>query len=205
VKEQIFQAVITLTALINPVVCAAIFSRCTQGLPPEQKRIEALVGVLSIGSILIISAVAGTHILKAFGISLDAFTCAGGAILIYIGVGMLRSANTPGNPESESKPPQSGKVSLTPLILFGASPGTITGVITVGATHHSESSLPLPAIIGVLISTLILAVALSIASRIPTKQKAPSFIRRMISCYMGVIVIAMGVQFMLTGIRDFMQ
>ena len=58
--------------------------------------------------------------LQIFGISLDAFSIAGGGVLTWIGFSMLR-----GNPAQTKGPSKDGaaeKRSLAPLILFAASP-----------------------------------------------------------------------------------
>jgi small neutral amino acid transporter SnatA (MarC family) len=79
----------------------------------------------------------GTAILGVFGISLNAFICAGGGILAWIGVSMLKSAQKDSNAGSSQV--SKSKLSLAPLILFAASPGTITGVITIAAESASAA------------------------------------------------------------------
>ena len=200
-KEHI-QAVVTILALVNPVMCAEIFSDCVGNIPRKGKVKEAIKAVTSIGIILLIAAIAGTSILKAFGVSLDAFSCAGGGILVWIGASMLRSAQS--KPKTGSTEPTVSSTSLTPVILFAASPGTITGVITVAASHDKRF-LPITAIIGVAATLVVLALLLFISIRFSKGQRKPTMAKKMITSYMGVIVIAMGVQFSLAGIKAFMS
>ena len=99
----------------------------------------------------------------------------------------------------------SGVAALAPMILFAASPGTITGVITIAAVH-SETDIPLTALVGVggvLTFTLILPLLVSRKTRDPD-AKPPTLARNMLSRYMGLIVIAMGFQYALTGYKAFM-
>jgi multiple antibiotic resistance protein len=199
-KEHL-QAVVTILALVNPVMCAEIFSNCTGNIPRQLKYQEAIKAVTTIGIILLIAAMAGTSILKAFGVSLDAFSCAGGGILVWIGASMLRSA--PDKPKPGFTESRVSSTSLTPLILFAASPGTVTGVITV-AVSHEKRFLPLTAIVGVTITLIVLALVLFISIRFSKGESKPTMAKQMISSYMGVIVIAMGMQFLLFGIRAFM-
>lgn len=198
-KEQI-QAIVTIMALVNPAMCLAIFSRCVYGLSERDKSREAVKAVLFIAVILIISSLFGAQIINIFGISLSAFACAGGGILVWIGADMLRSAGK----EIESKDPSASanSVSITPLILFAASPGTIVGVITVAASH-SNTNLPLTAITGVLVTLLILFLVLFASIRLKPENSKESMLKKIVTSYMGVIVIAMGVQFFLTGIQEF--
>jgi MarC family integral membrane protein len=63
-------------------------------------------------------------VLNLFGVSLDAFMVAGGGVLAWLGFAMLRGL-PPGSAPAAAVP--HANPSLTPLILFAASPGTITG------------------------------------------------------------------------------
>ena len=71
--------------------------------------------------------------MRVFGVSLDAFSVAGGGVLAWIGLTMLRANSA--QAQDPSKEGADEKPSITPLILFAASPGTITGVITLAVTH----------------------------------------------------------------------
>ena len=200
--NEYIQAFVTIIALVNPAICAQMFSDCTANTPREQKTMVVVRSVATIGIILLIAAFAGVSILNVFGVSLDAFSCAGGGILIWIGMTMLKSAQS--SPHSASAESSKARDSVTPLILFAASPGTITGVITVSASHQ-QRFIPITAIVGVLSTLFVLAVVLILSVRFSRDRHEPSMAKRMITSYMGVIVIAMGAQFVLTGIKAFMS
>lgn len=200
--EKEIQAFVTILSLVNPVTCATIFNGIVGGLSQKQRLIAAAKALAAISVILLISAIFGNSILGAFGVSLDAFSCAGGGILIFIGIGMMRTAT--GQSEPPSAKPQTEVASLGPIILFGASPGTITGVITVGASHGGDP-VPVTSVGAVLACMILLGISLTLVAVSARGNKGMGFIRQIMSSYMGVIVIAMGVQFMLTGIRDFLS
>jgi multiple antibiotic resistance protein len=147
--------------------------------------------MLAVLIILIIAAFAGQYILKAFGISMDAFKIVGGIIISYIGFQMLGS--------NKSNVSSSGG-SLNELIMFAASPGTIAMVITL-AIVHNQSNIPTTAIIGSTVAVLITLVIM-ILIQLLSKNKKPGG-QTMFSKFMGLIIIAMGLQFLLTGIKDF--
>ncbi len=112
--------------------------------------------------------------------------------------GNNNSAQNPSGPAGDEK------ASLTPLILFAASPGTITGVITVAASHKT-SDFPVTALIAVATAVTVMwlvLLALSSSRKAPAKS---SFLRDTVTRFMGLIVVAMGVQFALTGYRAFMR
>lgn len=199
--KEYTQAVVTLLALINPLVCVRIFMDCVSNLPKDQRIVEAVKAITTIGMVLYASSFFGMAVLKAFGISIPAFSCAGGAILAWIGAGML----TPKSEEPDALPGiTSKKTSLSPLILFAASPGTITGVITIAAAHN-KPSLPVTAIAGVTVAVAVLAIALLLAATLAKGRSHKSGMQKMISSYMGVLIIAMGIQFMLNGISSYLH
>lgn len=196
------QAIVTLLALINPVVCAAIFLRTKETQSRPALVANATRGALAVLVILVLAALLGAKILHAFGISLDAFSVAGGGVLAWIGFSMLSGNTTSANqskPESDN--PQS---SLTPLILFAASPGTITGVITL-AVAHSKLAIPVTALVAVAVGATAMWLAIILAIYLGDHNKGGGFVRDTATRFMGLIVIAMGVQFALTGIRAFMR
>jgi multiple antibiotic resistance protein len=119
-KEHL-QALITVLSLVNPVVCGAVFARIEAHRSRVEQIADATKTALSVAVILVIAALVGTQLLHMFGVSLDAFMVAGGGVLSWMGFRMLSghgSSTVPPNASSRSG------TSLTPLILFAASPGT---------------------------------------------------------------------------------
>lgn len=197
--QETLQAFLTLVALVNPAMCATIFRNSTGPLSKAQCAFYALKGTIVISIVLMISAMFGADILSVFGITLDAFSVAGGGILCFIGVKMMMAANSP--TPVDVKHSDAHVVSLTPLIMFAASPGTITGVITISS---SQSGATLPTILAALLVSILLLFILIASSYMPVKAGQPSLARQMITNYLGVIVIAMGVQFAFEGFKHFM-
>jgi len=137
--------------------------------------------------------------LHVFGVSLDAFMVAGGGVLAWMGFSMLSGkASVSGSPgmRSDSGP------SLTPLILFAASPGTITGVITISAAH-TRLKLPITALVAVGVATAVTWLVMLAAARLGGKREGSGFLRDTMTRLMGLVVLSMGVQFALTGLHAF--
>ena len=65
---------------------------------------------------------------------------------------MLRGSSSDNKPASHDS---ATKASLAPLILFAASPGTITGVIMLAATH-TRLMFPITALVAVVVATAIM-------------------------------------------------
>ncbi|MGO9114721.1 MAG: MarC family protein [Thermoguttaceae bacterium] len=197
------QAIITVLTLINPLMCAAIFAGIEGGRPRGAQLADSAKAVLAVLMILVLAALFGQRLLGLFGVSLDAFMVAGGSVLAWIGFGMLRGG--PGGSQPSGDGAASENRSLTPLILFAASPGTITGVITL-AVAQTREKLPVTALVAVCVGASVMWLAIALVVRFGSRPRGGNgFVRDTITRFMGLIVIAMGVQFALTGIRAFMR
>jgi multiple antibiotic resistance protein len=198
-QEQL-QAIVTVLSLVNPVVCGAMFARIEGNRPPVERRADAMKVALAIVVILTVAALIGTRLLHLFGVSLDAFMVAGGGVLAWMGFSMLsgQASSSPVSPEATSNP----GASLTPLILFAASPGTITGVITLSAAH-TRLGFPVTALVAVAVASVLTWLAMLLVARVAQQKDGGGFARDSITRFMGLIVLSMGVQFALTGLRQF--
>lgn len=190
--ESITQTIIALLAVINPVVCGTILLKIGNG---NKLKGNILSGIKAMGVvliILIIAAIGGQYILKAFGISLDAFKLVGGVILAFLGFQMLGS--------SKSDPNQDNSKGLDNLIFFAASPGTIVMVITLASVHHT-SKYPATVLIGITIAIFITIIIMTLMQFLSSHKKSSG--RGIVSKFMGLIIVSMGLQFILDGLKDF--
>lgn len=193
--ELYLQAFVTVLSLINPVVCAMIFAGTESTRSSSQRLADATKAAIAVLVVLELSALFGAPVLNLFGISLDVFSVAGGGVLVWMGFSMLRGTTAASSDNSSS---------LTPLILFAASPGTITGVITL-AVAHSGSELPVTAMTAVAGATLVMWLVMVLLARGSGKAGGGGFVRSIVQSFMGLIVMAMGVQFGLKGLSSFIQ
>ena len=198
--HQALQAIVTVLAVINPVVCGSIFLTLTPKLRPVQRRQAAVKVALSILIILVASALIGLRVLSIFGISLDVFRIVGGMIIAYMGFDMLRGRQTVGQ-AAPANDDTDAPSSLAPLVMFAAGPGTITAVVTLAAVHTSDG-LPVTAIVAAVVGAGITLAALLLAIGVGTHlgQRTQAIVTR----FMGLIVASMGMQFVLTGLKAFL-
>ena len=199
--HQILQAIVTVLAVINPVVCGSLFLNLTPNLTaPERQRAAAKVA-LNILVILIGSALVGLKVLSIFGISLDVFRVVGGMIIAYMGFDMLRGSHT-----VAQSPPESGDAniqgSLVPLLMFAAGPGTITAVVTLAAVHTPDG-LPMTALIAALVGTAVTFAALILAVRLGPRLGRGT--QATVTRFMGLIVSSMGMQFVLVSLKAWFE
>jgi multiple antibiotic resistance protein len=195
--HNIVQAIVTVLAIINPVVCATIFSALTSTLAPTQRRWSAITVALSILIILVGSAVIGLRVLSIFNISLDVFGIVGGMIVAYMAFDMLRGHQTVGQ---ASPTDDEATKSLAPLIMFAAGPGTITAIVTLAAVHTPDGvpvTAVAAAVVGAAVTFAMLLVATGLGSRLDRRTQA------VVTRFMGLIVSSMGMQFVLTGLKTF--
>jgi multiple antibiotic resistance protein len=197
--EQQLQAIATVLSLVNPVICGAMFAQIEAGQARAARLADATKAALAVLVILVVAALAGARVLQVFGVSLDAFSVAGGGVLAWIGLTMLRANSAPAR--GHSKEGSDEERSIGPLILFAASPGTITGVITL-AVAHSGLLLPVTALVAVAVATAVMWVVMVLMARGGTRASG-GFLRDTATRFMGLIIVAMGVQFALTGVRSF--
>jgi multiple antibiotic resistance protein len=86
--------------------------------------------------------------------------------------------------------------------MFAAGPGTITTVVTLAAVHTPDG-FPVTAIvasvIGAAITLAVLFLAVGMGSHLGRSTQA------MVTRFMGLIVASMGMQFVLTGLKEFLS
>lgn len=190
---NLLHSIIGILAVINPMVCGAMLLNIEGSKLKKEKILDGIKAMTAVMIILLISAIAGRSILNMFGISMDAFKAVGGIILSMIGFNMLLGSKNNANQDK----PQKG---LTPLIFFAASPGTISMVITLAAAQNQEG-LPITTIIGIVVSVLITILLMIILVYTSSKKKSQG--NGILSKFMGLIIVSMGLQFMLDGLKHF--
>src|SRR5271165_2911940 len=88
------QAIVTVLSLVNPLMCGAIFVQVEGTRPRREQLARATNAALAVLVILVLAALCGIRVLQLFGVSLDAFSVAGGGVLSWIGFAMLRGSPT---------------------------------------------------------------------------------------------------------------
>ncbi len=201
--EAYFQALIALLAIANPVGAAPVFLELVRGFSRDQKRSAALRASLAVFAILAVSAVAGQAILSLFGISLPAFRTAGGLVIVLMGLEMLRGETTrvqqdPGDPDAAE-----GAILVPFAMPLVAGPGAITTVITLAIAHRAPSFpfVPFVALVGSAGVAVVLWLILLLM--IGNERLLGMRAKRILTRFMGLILIAIGFQLGLDGVREF--
>jgi multiple antibiotic resistance protein len=87
-------------------------------------------------------------------------------------------------------------------VLFAASPGTIAGVISI-AVVHSRTELPLTALVAVAAATLFTWLVILMVARGKPNPAGSGFVQSTVQSFMGLIVMAMGLQIGLKGLTTY--
>ena len=94
------------------MICGVMFAQIEADQSRAIRIADATKAALAVLVILLVAAMAGARVLQIFGVSLDAFSIAGGGVLTWIGFSMLHG-NSP-QTNDPSKDGAAAKRSLTP-------------------------------------------------------------------------------------------
>ena len=194
--EVWLQSVIAIVAITNPVGAVPVFLSLTDSMDAAQRRKASIKAALAVFCILSVSSFLGAHILGMLGISMQAFRAGGGLVILLMGLEMLRGTKTKVQGESQVEPEDE---LLVPFAMpFVAGPGAITTVMTLAAGKQLATwSL----VVSIALSSLLLLVTLLGSGWIGT-HVSPR-VHRIFLRFMGLILLALGVQFMLVGVQEF--
>ena len=206
-SEVALPAFATLFVIIDPLGLTPVFVALTRDQPPAARRRVARLAVLLAAAVLLLFAFFGKAILGLFGISMPAFRIAGGILLFMIAVEMLfeKRAERRRRALSHKEPPHAWRavddVWVFPLgIPLIAGPGAITSVILLMGRHAGDAAAQatiVAVLLAVLLLTWLLFAVVSHAARFLSETAV-----RAISRVLGIILAALAVEFVLTGLRD---
>jgi multiple antibiotic resistance protein len=181
------EAFVLLLGIIDPLASLAAFLSLTKGMEDKEKSRIAIKAVLVAALVFFIFAIGGNNILSILGVSIQSFKAAGGIILILLGVQMSLGLSFPKEKEDVS---EIAVVIATPLI---TGPATITTAIILS----NDVGVATTAIAGSL-AFLITLISLVFATRL-VKLVGRAGIQIM-STMIGIVTIAWGLQFVLSGV-----
>lgn len=92
--SEAFYSFVTLLAMVNPLSAAAAFGTLTEGQSAKEQTRIAVRATIFAALILIGFGYAGEALLKAVGVSMQAFRIAGGLLLFRVGANMVFAQQT---------------------------------------------------------------------------------------------------------------
>jgi len=189
--------------IVNPLGATLIYVSLTTNLDRPARDAVARAACRYAFIILLIVALIGTWILQLFGITLEAFRIAGGILLFGIGMEMVyaKTSRTKLTATEKYESRDTEDISIMPLAIpMIAGPGAITTTIVL----MNEATTMTPIAMGIVLVSIAISIVLTyymmrnsdyILKRIGQREY------RAINRLMGMLLIAIAVQFVINGIR----
>lgn len=204
--EDLTFAVVAFSAvffIVDPLIAVPFFLSITAGDSREKRQRTAATASLWAAGMLVLFAVAGGFIFRAFGISLGAFKVAGGLILFLTAIDQMRAepARTRSTKEEEQESAAREDVAIVPMAIpMLAGPGAIATVMVL-MSRAAWQPVRTAAVFGSILVTCTVAWLLMRWATL-----AERFLRqttlRVLERVMGLLLAAIAVEFVAGGIRD---
>ena len=201
--ELLFNALITLLVVIDPVGVAATFGAMTAELPRRERARIARKGVWIAAGILYFFALTGNAFINAIGITLPAFRIAGGILLFFLAIDMILVRQS--GMHAATKPEQAELGHRKDIAVFPvaipliAGPGAITSVLLHMGTAWPTTWTAI-GLLGVIALALIVTFAmLRLAG--PVMDLLGVTGTHVVGRVLGILLAALAVQFVLDGVR----
>jgi multiple antibiotic resistance protein len=190
--------------IVNPFGATLIYVALTEDMEYSTKIMVAKESCRIAFLVLLVFAIAGTWILTLFGITLEAFRIAGGILLFGIAMEMVyaKTSRTKMTATEKYESIDAADVSVMPMAIpMIAGPGSITTVVVLTNEALQYSLLSVGLVIGavtitILTTYLLLVNAESIVAKIGQREY------RVINRLMGILLMAIAVQFVLNGLSS---
>ncbi|HEU4563836.1 MAG TPA: MarC family protein [Gemmatimonadaceae bacterium] len=191
----------SLLAIVNPLSAIPLFVAATGDYDDLHRQAALRKAVVTAVLVLVAFALLGTWILRIFGITTDAFRVTGGLLFLGIGYDMMRAkrSRVRATKREEAEASHREDVGIIPLgIPTLAGPGAITTVVTLstGAEYVWQRLIVLATIPVVMAASwMVLRLAPVLLQRLGTTGM------NIFTRLMGLLVMVVGTQFVLTGAR----
>ncbi|WP_275423377.1 MarC family protein [Geomonas subterranea] len=192
--------VLALFATANNVAAIPLFLALTRGLTPKQHLKVCNIATLTSFVTMVVSLFTGVAVLNFFEIGIPAFRIAGGLLLLRTGFSMMSV-----NPVSSESPVENTSLSnviSTAIIPIGipltTGPGTMSTIILFSSTGTRDINTHLLILIAIAIVTAVIWISFLKAPIIARVLRSTGL--DVLTKIFGLITLALGVQFILTGL-----
>ncbi|MBK0370917.1 MarC family NAAT transporter [Flavobacterium agrisoli] len=195
-----------LFSVLNPIGTVPIFVGLTQDDSNIERNRISLWTSINVFLILTISFFVGQYALSFFGISIDALRIAGGIVILNSGFSLLSgkiSKKRGINKKVENDAQKRNDIALTPLAIpMLAGPGSISLLIAFYQEHHQPLEIFI-AVLAILCTSIVIFVILKSAHYLSRFLGASGIVA--ISRIIGFIVIAIGIQYIVSSIINIIK
>lgn len=188
-----------LFAVANNIPAIPLYLNLIEGLSPSDRSKVCYTASLTAFLTMIISMVTGMGILSFFGISVSAFRIAGGLLLLGTGFSMMNSVKKSIEEASVNTLAKSISTAIIPIAIpLTTGAGTMSTVILFTQDIHHFKYLELELFSAIVVMSLINYFAFRYAPKL-VRLVGPTGMDVLTKIF-GLITLALGVQFILTGI-----
>ncbi|MBN8815607.1 MAG: MarC family protein [Sphingomonas sp.] len=199
--ELYLSAFVTFFVVIDPPGCAPIYAGLTNGATPAARRAMAIRATVVAAIILFVFAAVGEAILHALGVSLPAFSIAGGIMLFLIALEMVFERRTERREDRAAKvasTPEVEDVSIFPMAMpMIAGPGSIASVMLTMSRNHGLERV---AIVLAALATILALTLVALLAAGPLMKLLGARVESVITRILGVLLGALAVQFVIDGL-----
>lgn len=197
-------ALATIFSVIDPVGISPLFLALTPELDRKERTSVMRRATLVASAILFVFAFVGRYLLSALGITVPAFSIAGGILLLLIAIDMLfgRTSRTKETPEEGMEALLGSDISVFPLAIpIVAGPGAIATVVLYMSQAGTNASkvVSVLAALAISLAAVYLSMRLSGVVLVLLRETGVHVVGRV----MGILLAALAVQFILNGIGTY--
>jgi multiple antibiotic resistance protein len=171
--ESVLVTLAALLPIVNPLGTAPIFLAMTADLPLQARRHLAAVVARNAFVMLTVAMLAGSYVLRFFGISLPVVRVAGGLVLLASGWRLLHAGeppDTPPRPVTEAWERELARRGFYPLTFpLTVGPGSTSIAITLGARSATGRPATFPDLVVDLVGIALVALAVYLSYRFASR------------------------------------
>jgi multiple antibiotic resistance protein len=202
-EHFIATAFTTAFTIIDPLGMIPLSLAVTVSASPSERRAIVTQATLAAGAVILVMAILGRAVFAYLGITLPAFTIAGGILLFLIAVDMLfaRPTGARQTDEETREARTSSNVAVFPLAIpMIAGPGTIATVLVLTSLAAGDR---------VRLAIIVVAYAAALAVTWACMQAGTLILRavgatgiHVVTRLLGILLAALAIQFVLNGLGD---
>lgn len=197
--SHIIKAAVTFFVVIDPIGTVPLFLCATRGRSAAEQRRIALKATIISALILIAFVIVGQVLLDHLGIEMYAFQVAGGLVLLLVALRMILDADPEGGHANGEQPHAERDVAVFPIALpYIAGPGVIMAAVL--QTDNDLYSWREQSIITAVLLSILALTWLTLRAAPRFQQWLGRTGIDVITRVMGLILAALAVQTMLSGI-----
>jgi multiple antibiotic resistance protein len=189
-----------LLPVVDPIGAIPLFISLAEHRSSGERKHIAYVCAISVGATLLIAHIGGSFWLKFFGIGIPSFQIAGGIVVLFMGISMVkashdRSRNTP---EERVESFDKESIAVVPMAIpLLSGPGALSTVIV---NHNLNPSWDYDVLAFCVIATVALAVLLCLLMAEKIEDWLGTTGMNVITRVFGLIILSIAVEFITKGL-----